>query len=360
MIAASPPSNQLNPATQPGTQSGPAAGNAAVPLYPAGHWQQVLAQAVTDPAELLELLHLSPALLPAARAAAAQFPLRVPRGFVARMRQGDPHDPLLRQVLPLDLELTPVPGFVSDPVGDLHSRIAPGVLHKYQGRALLIATGACGVHCRYCFRRHFPYGEETASSQGWREAVAALRADTSINEVILSGGDPLTLNDRRLSELCAALDDIPHLTRLRIHTRQPVILPERVDAGLLSWLKATRLQKIMVLHVNHAREMDAAVLNACQALRAADITLLNQSVLLAGINDSVDALAELSEALFSAGVLPYYLHLLDRVQGAAHFEVNEGRATELMRELLTRLPGYLVPRLVRELAGHASKTPVPF
>ncbi len=346
MIAASPQSNQQNP-------------DLAAPTSQP-RWQHALAQAVTDPAELLELLQLDPALLPAARAAAKLFPLRVPRGFVARMQVGNPADPLLRQVLPLAQELQQTPGFITDPVGDLASRIAPGVLHKYAGRALLIATGACAVHCRYCFRRHFPYGEELASSAHWHNAVAALRTDASIHEVILSGGDPLSLNDRRLRELTQQLASIPHLKRLRIHTRQPIVLPERVDAGLLAWLNSTRLQTVMVLHANHAQELDVAVQQACRSLLDHGVTLLNQSVLLHGINDSVAALTELSESLFAAGVLPYYLHLLDRVQGAAHFEVSETQAQTLLRELVTALPGYLVPRLVREIPGHASKTPVPF
>jgi EF-P beta-lysylation protein EpmB len=323
-------------------------------------WQQALAQAVTDPAELLELLQLDPALLPSAQAAARLFPLRVPRDFVARMQVGNMADPLLQQVLPLGAELAPSPGFVTDPVGDMASRIAPGVLHKYAGRALLIATGACGVHCRYCFRRHFPYGDETASSAHWQKALAAIHADTSIQEIILSGGDPLSLNDRRLRELSAGLARIPHLKRLRIHTRQPIVLPQRVDAELLSWLDSVPLQKVMVLHVNHAQEINANVSSACLSLRKHGVTLLNQSVLLKGINNSASTLAELSEALFAAGIQPYYLHQLDRVQGAAHFEVSDADAQALMRELLGLLPGFLVPRLVREVPGHTSKTPVPF
>ncbi len=322
------------------------------------NWQQVLAQAITDPKELLEALHLPASWLPAAQAAARQFPLRVPRGFVARMQRGNPHDPLLLQVLPLGMELEETLGFSADPVGDMASKVAAGILHKYEGRVLLIATGACGIHCRYCFRRHFPYGEETASQQHWQNTVDAIRADTSIREIILSGGDPLTLNDRRLRQLTDALQAIPHVTRLRIHSRQPVVLPERVDAGLLDWLRSIPLQTVMVLHVNHAQEIDESVINVCRLLREAGVTLLNQAVLLKGINDSVTALSALSESLFVAGVLPYYLHLLDRVQGAAHFEVSEQQAVKLMRELLTMLPGYLVPRLVRETSGDTSKTPV--
>jgi EF-P beta-lysylation protein EpmB len=321
-------------------------------------WQTEMAEAVRDPAELLALLGLGPDWLEPARQAATAFPLRVPRAFVHRMRKGDPADPLLRQVLPLGDELKDVPGFVRDPVGDMSSLVARGLLHKYEGRVLLITTGACGVHCRYCFRRHFPYTEETARADEWREALEYLKADASIDEVILSGGDPLSLSDTRLAALVQALEDIPHIKRLRIHTRQPVVLPSRVDAALLAWLKACRLQKVVVLHVNHAREMDQTVRDACERLRGAGATLLNQTVLLRGVNDSAEALSDLSEALFIGQVLPYYLNLLDPVAGAAHFDVLETRALELMTEIRARLPGYLVPKLVREVPGAPSKMPV--
>lgn len=321
-------------------------------------WQQLLAQAVSDPAELVALLGLDRSLLPAARAAAGTFPLRVPRGFVARMRPGDPADPLLRQVLPLGEELAQVPGYSDDPVGDLRARRGPGVLQKYQGRVLLTATGACGVHCRYCFRRHFPYAEENPRRAHWEAALDAVRADPSIREVILSGGDPLSLSDASLAEIAAALEAIPHIGRLRIHTRQPVVLPERVDDRLLAWLTASRLQKVVVIHANHAREIDTHVHDAMKRLADTGASLLNQSVLLKGVNDSPEALAGLSEALFAAGVLPYYLHLLDKVRGAAHFDVPETRARQLMAALRARLPGYLVPRLVREDPGAPSKTPI--
>lgn len=321
-------------------------------------WQNDMAEAVRDPRELLALLDLDPALLEPARRAAAAFPLRVPRAFLARIAKGDPADPLLRQVLPLGEELRDVAGYVRDPVGDMPSVAAKGLLHKYAGRVLLITTGACGVHCRYCFRRHFPYSKENARSGEWQEALDYLRGDTSVREVILSGGDPLSLSDERLAALVRALEDIPHIKRLRIHTRQPVVLPSRVDEVLLSWLKACRLQKVVVLHANHAREIDAAVADACARLRAAGATLLNQTVLLRGVNDSADALSELSEALFAAQVLPYYLNLLDPVAGAAHFDVPEAEALRLMEALRGRLPGYLVPRLVREVPGAPSKMPV--
>ncbi len=321
-------------------------------------WQRALQEALRDPAELLRLLELDPALLPGARRAAQAFPLRVPRGFVARMRRGDPADPLLRQVLPLGEELAPAPQFGPDPLGELAAQVVPGVLHKYAGRALLITTGACAVHCRYCFRRHFPYGEANPAPGQWERALDYLAADASLSEVILSGGDPLALPDARLAELARRLAAIPHLRRLRVHTRLPVVLPERVDAALLDWLCGTRLQPVLVLHANHANEIDATMAAALQPLRARGVPLLNQAVLLRGVNDSAAALAALSEALFAAGVLPYYLHLLDRVAGAAHFDVPEAEARRLMEALRAALPGYLVPRLVREVAGASSKLPL--
>lgn len=316
------------------------------------------ARAITDPAELLRLLELDPALLPAAERAAARFGLRVPHAWLARIRHGDPGDPLLRQVLPLAAELDDTPGCAADPVGDAAARVAPGLLHKYAGRALLLATGACGVHCRYCFRREYPYADTGASPAEWAEAFAHLRADPSIHELILSGGDPLTLSNRRLGTLLAEAGALPQLVRLRIHTRQPVVEPARIDDGLVALLAGCRLPVALVLHVNHPHEIDAAVRTACARLKAAGVTLLNQSVLLAGVNDDAAVLASLSETLYAAGVLPYYLHLLDRVRGAAHFEVSASRALAMMETLRATLPGYLVPRLVREEAGRAAKTPV--
>lgn len=325
---------------------------------PRARWQQILAEAVTRPAELCDILGLDPALIAPALQAAEGFPLRVPRGFIARMRRGDPHDPLLLQVLPAGAELRAVEGFSLDPVGDMASRASSGLLHKYSGRALLVATGACAVHCRYCFRRHFPYSEESALADGWEAAVGHLRGDPSISEIILSGGDPLSLSDRRLTQLTDALKSAPHIRRLRIHTRYPVVLPERVDDGLLKWLSGLSLQKVVVIHANHANELNDDVHRACRDLESSGAMLLNQSVLLAGVNDSIAALAALSEALFAMRVLPYYLHVLDRVQGAAHFEIAADRALELHAGLMQTLPGYLVPKLVREVPGAASKTPV--
>lgn len=289
---------------------------------------------------------------------AAGFPLRVPRGFVARMRHGDPADPLLRQVLPLDLETLAVEGFGLDAVGDAAARSGRGVLQKYQGRALLVATGSCAVHCRYCFRRHYPYGEDSAAANAWQAALDTIGADPSVDEVILSGGDPLSLSTAKLRELGERLLALPQVRRLRIHSRLPVVLPERVDAELLDWLAALPLQKVMVIHANHAREFDASVAQSLAGLRGAGLTVLNQAVLLRGINDSVEDQVELAEASFASGALPYYLHQLDRVAGAAHFEVPDADSLAIESALRKLLPGYLVPRLVREVAGAASKLPL--
>ena len=321
-------------------------------------WQQALREAVRDPRELLDLLGLDRLAPRLSDEAMVQFPLRVPRGFVARMRRGDPSDPLLRQVLPLDDEMRPMPGFALDAVGDGAAKTAPGVLQKYRGRALLVATGSCAIHCRYCFRRHFPYAEETAARDGWREAVDLIRQDASIEEVLLSGGDPLSLSNGKLAELTGALADIPHLRRLRIHSRLPIVVPERVDDGLMGWLTALPWPVTLVVHANHANEFDGTVDAALGRLRAAGVHLLNQAVLLRGVNDSVDALAALSERGFRAGVLPYYLHQLDRVAGVAHFEVDDAHARALHAGLAARLSGYLVPRLVREIPGDTGKRPL--
>ena len=321
-------------------------------------WQKALREAVRDPRELLDLLGLDRLAPRLSDEAMVQFPLRVPRGFVARMRRGDPRDPLLRQVLPLDDEMRPMPGFGLDAVGDGAAKTAPGVIQKYRGRALLVATGSCAIHCRYCFRRHFPYAEETAARDGWREAVDLIRQDASIEEVLLSGGDPLSLSNGKLAELTGALADIPHLRRLRIHSRLPIVVPERVDDGLMGWLSTLPWPVTLVVHANHANEFDGTVDAALGRLRAAGVHLLNQAVLLRGVNDSVDALGALSERGFAAGVLPYYLHQLDRVAGVAHFEVDDARARALHAGLAVRLSGYLVPRLVREIPGDTGKRPL--
>jgi EF-P beta-lysylation protein EpmB len=349
------------PAGAPGnaavTAGGAATRNRNVPSY-----QRELAEAITDPRELLEALGLPHTLIEPAQLAAQGFSLRVTRSLLSRMRHGDPDDPVLRQVLPRGEELLVTEGFVADPLQEAAARRAPQLLHKYSGRALIITTEACAVHCRYCFRREFPYsggGAELASGGGrWSGALNVIAGDPSIEEVILSGGDPLSLNDARLTQLTDALQAIAHVRRIRVHTRQPVVLPSRVDAGLLAWLRAIRLPVVMVLHVNHANEIDDDVRAACASLRETGATLLNQSVLLRGVNDDVDTLQRLSCALADAGVMPYYLHLPDRVRGTAHFDVDEEKARQLLATLASRLSGYLVPRLVREVPGAASKTPV--
>ncbi len=317
-------------------------------------WQQELATAITRPEELAAALGLAPETLAAATAAAGLFPLRVPRSFLARIRPGDPHDPLLRQILPVGEELAEHPGYGADPVGEQAAVRAPGLLQKYQGRALLITTATCAVHCRYCFRREFPYGGQDSGPR-WSEALAEIARDASLREIILSGGDPLSLSNARLESLVRSLSGIPHVERIRVHTRQPVVLPSRVDEGLLRWLRSAPLPIVVVLHINHPREIDDPVAQACAALRATGITLLNQSVLLAGVNDDAGVLTELSERLFQVGVLPYYLHVLDPVRGAAHFAVPEDRARALAGTLAARLPGYLVPRLARETPAAAAK-----
>ena len=329
----------------------------SIQLQQSQGWQTLLGQAITDPEELLQELRLPVSLLPAALQACSAFRLRVPRGFVARMRPGDPDDPLLRQVLPLGDELVVAPGYSSDPLAELDAMPAPGVLHKYRKRVLLTMTGACAVHCRYCFRRHYPYSDANPTRE-YRQTLDYLHRQADVNEVILSGGDPLTLSDRRLAELVTELEAVPQLQRLRIHSRVPVVLPQRINPELLAWMTTTRLKIVLVIHSNHANEIDTRVSAAMQQLHAAGITLLNQSVLLRGVNDRAATLVDLSEKLFAAHVLPYYLHQLDAVLGAAHFRVDDRKARALMDEVRTSLPGYLVPRLVREQPGHPSKTPV--
>lgn len=319
-------------------------------------WQRLLAEAIVDPAELLRSLGLPDRLLPAARRAAALFPLRVPAPYLHRIRPGNAADPLLRQVLPLDLECEPRPGYGADPLAESAAQPVPGLLKKYHGRALLIATGACAVHCRYCFRRHFPYADAHAGGSRLEPALTAIAADPSIGEVILSGGDPLTLSDARLADIASRLAAIGHLHTLRIHSRLPVVLPQRVNADLLAWLRWLPLRKVLVLHSNHPAELDAEVDAALAALADVGVTLLNQAVLLRGVNDDANTLILLSERLHIAGVLPYYLHLLDRVQGAAHFDVPQATGEALIEVLRARLPGYLVPRLVREIPGADGKT----
>lgn len=311
--------------------------------------------AVRDPDELCRLLDMPPAMASAARIAAKQFPLFVPRGYVARMRTGDPADPLLRQVLPLGNELVDVPGFAADPVGDRAATRQPGLLQKYQGRVLLIATGSCAVHCRYCFRRNFPYSEAPRSLDDWMPAIDEIANDPTLHEVILSGGDPLTLVDATLAQIIERLASIRHLRRLRVHTRLPIVIPERVTDELVETLRGSGLTPIVVVHANHANELDAQVASALAKLADGGIVLLNQAVLLAGVNDSVEAQAALCERLVDLRVMPYYLHQLDRVAGAAHFDVPVQIGLRIVDALRERLPGYAVPRYVHEVAGAPHK-----
>jgi L-lysine 2,3-aminomutase len=325
---------------------------ASIPTRQRGpsRWQADMASAITQPLELVTELGLDPALVGPAVAAGTAFRLRVPRSYVSRIRHGDPNDPLLRQILPIGAELADTAEYTADPLGEHAALRAPGLLQKYKGRALLITTSACAVHCRYCFRREYPY-----ASTRLTEALEKIARDSSIEEVILSGGDPLSLSDSRLASLTDELQRIPHVRRLRVHTRQPVVLPSRVDAGLTEWLTQLRLPVVFVLHVNHGNEIDAEVRAACGMLRDSGVTLLNQTVLLRGINDDAGVLADLSRALFEAGVLPYYLHVLDHVRGAAHFDVPEERARLIAGQLAAQMPGYLVPRLAREIYGAPAK-----
>jgi len=321
-------------------------------------WQIALANVIKDPEELLKQLGLSDKLTAIDGDTLKKFPLRVPQSYINKMRFGDVSDPLLRQVFPLLDESLNVENFVSDPVGDNLAITAPGILQKYHGRALLVTTGACAIHCRYCFRRHFPYGESNPLASQWSQTLATLCEGSTINEVILSGGDPLVLSDSKLASMVADLEKIPHLKRLRIHTRLPVVLPERVDQHLVNWIQQTSLQVIMVIHANHANEIDDEVEQAMRQLREANCQLLNQAVLLKDINDNVITLYDLSERLSELSVQPYYLHLLDPVAGASHFDVSEQDGIKLIAQLRTLLPGYLVPRLVREQQGEASKTAI--
>lgn len=323
-------------------------------------WRAQLRDLVTSPAALCDALQLRPGQLGWSDAAAREFPLRVPRAFLARITPGDPHDPLLLQVLAGTRELETAPGFGPDPTGETGTaNPQPGIIHKYQGRVLLLVTGSCAVHCRYCFRRHFPYADNQNSRSEWRSALSYIADDPSISEVILSGGDPLMAGDAQLAELVLELAAIPHVRRLRVHTRLPVVIPARTTPELLTALSHPRLQTVIVVHCNHANEIDADVAAAFALIRQRGMTLLNQAVLLAGVNDSAAALAHLGERLFEAGALPYYLHLLDRVAGAAHFEVSAEQARALHREISAVLPGYLVPKLVQEVAGAPAKVPLP-
>ncbi|MEX3021910.1 EF-P beta-lysylation protein EpmB [Kluyvera sp. STS39-E] len=321
-------------------------------------WLMQLADVLTDPDELLRLLNIdADENLLAGREAKRLFALRVPRAFVARMEKGNPNDPLLRQVLTSQEEFIAAPGFSTDPLEEQHS-VVPGLLHKYRNRALLLVKGGCAVNCRYCFRRHFPYADNQGNKRNWQAALDYISAHPELDEIIFSGGDPLMAKDNELDWLLTQLESISHIKRLRIHSRLPIVIPARITETLVTRFERSSLQILLVNHINHANEIDAEFRAAMANLRRVGVTLLNQSVLLRGVNDNAHTLADLSNALFDAGVMPYYLHVLDKVQGAAHFLVSDEQAREIMRELLTLVSGYMVPKLAREIGGEPSKTPL--
>ncbi|SJM95236.1 putative lysine aminomutase [Crenothrix polyspora] len=326
--------------------------------FAAKNWQQQLAEAFSTIEDLCDFLNLSPEDLPASVIASKAFPLRVPLSFAACMEKGNPYDPLLRQVLPIEDELFAYPGFCDDPVGDLPATAQAGVIHKYYGRVLLINTGSCAINCRYCFRRNFPYADLQLSKQKQAAAIDYIKADTSISEVIFSGGDPLLLSDARLANLIEQLDGIAHVKRIRLHSRLPIVLPARITDEFIALLTQSSKQIIMVTHCNHANELSADTIRASHALKRHGVTLFNQAVLLSGVNDNAQILCNLSEALFAQGIIPYYLHLLDKATGTGHFEVSKTQALALMEDIRAQLPGYLVPKLVEECPGATSKQSV--
>jgi EF-P beta-lysylation protein EpmB len=319
-------------------------------------WQQQIKQAIRDPEHLVRALELPPEVIDQTQAR-GPFPLFVPVPYLSRIERGNPNDPLLRQVLPVDQENRAVAGYQLDPLSESSFSTGPGLLQKYDGRTLIIATGACAIHCRYCFRRHFPY-HKNSGLKGWRTAIRSITADDSIEEVILSGGDPLTLIDQQLSRLIRDLELIPHLRRLRIHSRLPIVIPSRVTSGLLATLSSSRLKGVVVVHVNHANEIDTDVKRALRDLHCSGTIVLNQSVLLRGVNDDMDSLVRLSERLIDCNVIPYYLHQLDPVSGAAHFHVPVEEGIQLIKRLRARLPGYMVPQFVQEIPGDFHKRPL--
>ncbi len=328
-------------------------------LHQEQNWQSQLSDLITDPLELLNQLELSTdQLLSGAILASEQFKLRVPRAFVGKIKIGDPLDPLLLQVLPHHLELEEHPEFVTDPLGEEAANQMAGVLHKYQSRFLLTLTGACAIHCRYCFRRHFPYQENLPKNEDWLKIKHYIEQHPHINEVILSGGDPLTLSNRKLALWLERVASLPQIKILRIHSRVPIVIPNRIDEELISILKNSRLRIIVVVHSNHASELDDFTCSKLSQLSLQHITLLNQAVLLKGVNDSAETLTELSYRLFEARVMPYYLHVLDKVKGAQHFDLRSSEIDQIYSDVLASLPGYLVPKLVREIAGEKNKTPL--
>lgn len=317
-------------------------------------WQQELASCIKDPSVLLEKLNLRDSLnlthLP------REFSCRVPHSFFLKMKKGDINDPLLKQVLPLNEENTITPGYSLDPLQELQANPTRGLLHKYAGRVLMTLTGACAIHCRYCFRRHFPYNNNSFAPSRWQMQLDYLKVNPDVHEVILSGGDPLTMKDSVLQRIINDINHVENVTTLRLHTRLPLVIPSRITDGLCEMLKQSRLRVVMVIHCNHANEIDSVVEGSLQRLQQSGVTLLNQSVILKGINDDAEALTQLSFALHRVGVLPYYLHLPDKTQGTAHFDVTEAHAVDCIQAMRQRLPGYLVPRLAVEIPGDGAKT----
>lgn len=322
---------------------------------PKSSWQHQLATAISDVDELYRFLQLP---IPQQTHQPKHFALRVPYAFASKMQKGNPNDPLLLQILPTQAETLTVVGYGSDPLSENTHNPIKGLLHKYKNRVLITVTGACAVHCRYCFRQHFDYGANLPSSEDMTAIAKYISADPQINEVLLSGGDPLNVNNRRLLAWLDALSVLPRIDTIRFHTRLPVVLPDRVDDELLAMLSSVSKKKVMVLHINHANEIDQALADKCQALKKAGVTLLNQTVLLKRVNDDAKTLIQLSQRLFEVGVLPYYLHVLDKVAGAAHFDVPLKTAIQLYWQLLENLSGYLVPKLVQELPNKPYKTPI--
>jgi len=320
-------------------------------------WQKELANVITDPKTLLELLDIPSENYQQHFAARKLFPVRVPRPLLSRIKKGDINDPILKQVMPLDVEFSITDGYVEDPLEE-HDTVAPGLLHKYKHRVLMMVKTGCAINCRYCFRRHFPYADNSPNKARWQQALSYIQNHQEINEVIFSGGDPLMASDEHLQWLIDEIEKISHIRRLRIHTRLPIVIPQRITPALVKTLSSTTLKVTVVFHINHANEIDESVIQAIEPLRAARIPLFNQSVLLKGINDKANTLATLSERLFDIGIQPYYLHLFDKVQGVAHFDISEEVAKKIILQLMAILPGFLMPKLVREIAGESSKTPI--
>lgn len=321
-------------------------------------WKQELSNAIESVHHLLHILELDSAKLNLSDAAIQQFPLRVPLSFVNKMKKGDPNDPLLKQILPIKEEELSHPGFTEDPLEEMHANPVPGLIHKYHNRALIIGAQACAINCRYCFRRHFPYQENRLTRPQLADICTYIQQHDELDEIILSGGDPLVNNDQQLKKIILSIAEIPHIKRLRIHTRLPVVIPSRINKDLLQWLTECPTPITFVLHINHPNEIDQTLTNAVQHLKQAGSVILNQSVLMKGINDSLETLLELSNALFDAGILPYYLNVLDRVSGSQHFEVSEETAIELIEQLMQKTSGYLVPKLVREQPDRPYKVPI--